>query len=65
MSTKKFLKTLNFDETKKFIYQNEFLKSWIDEAKWDGYKANGVKMIKISEKSEIICGKIKETFNLN
>ena len=28
---------------------NDTLKSWIDEGKWDGLKANGNKLIKITE----------------
>lgn len=63
--SKKFLKSLNFDDTKIFVFQNDTLKSWIDEEKWNTYKANGIKMTKISEKSKPICDKIMETFNLN
>lgn len=39
--SKKFLKTLNQDDAKTFVFQNATLKQWIDEGKWDANKYNG------------------------
>ena len=63
--SKKYLKTLNFEEAKTFIFQNDTLKSWIEESKWDANKLNGTKLCKINEKSQIIVDKFKKDHNVN
>ena len=63
--SKKYLKALNFDEAKTFIFQNATLKSWIDESKWDTTKLNGTKLIKIQEKNATIGEKVMKDMNLN
>ena len=63
--SKKFLKALTADDAKTFVMQNASLKSWINESKWDANKYNGIKLIKISEGSDVICPKAMELFNLN
>ena len=63
--SKKFLKSLNYDDAKSFIFQNDTLKSWIEESKWDANKHNGIKLERMATDSKPIKDKFKDLFNFN
>lgn len=65
MSTKKFLKTLNFDDARQLIFQNKDLAVAISGDVWDAARINGQRLTKIGDGNDTIISSCKEKLKLS